>query len=70
VTPIYAVGYRLGIHLFAETAVPEATHFLGQLTSLSKGFFLGNMITAVVVAIFCYLAVYGLLTVKKVRLSQ
>jgi len=59
VTPMYALGYQLGVFLFGDTAVAQPTpHILDQLTSLSRGFFLGNLIMAIVFASLCYLVAF------------
>lgn len=62
VTPMYALGYRLGAYIFGDIPdVQPALPAFGQLTSLGKGFFLGNLVTAVVLALFCYLIVFTFL---------
>lgn len=66
VTPMYAIGYKLGLFLFGDTvAAQPTTTFLDQLSGLSRGFFLGNIITAVVVAFVCYGVVYVLFAFRR-----
>ena len=59
VTPMYALGYRLGLFLFGDTVIAQPTSpVLAQLSSLSRGFFLGNLIIAIVFASLCYLVIF------------
>jgi len=62
VTPMYALGYRLGAFLFGDMPVVQPTlPAFDHLTSLGRGFFLGNLVTAVVFALLGYLIVFTFL---------